>query len=142
MKKENVLALTLGIILAASAAFAGPRFQSATSNPPQEPAAQAPGHPDALENDTALNLTQEQKDKIKSIHEDAKQQMLAVKKDTTLSADDQQAKIRQIRNDTRTQVLSVLTPDQRKTLAAEMRERQAGNANKGEKPPESAPQPQ
>jgi Spy/CpxP family protein refolding chaperone len=89
--------------------------QSATAKPAS--------NPDALENDESLNLTPEQKDKIKSLREDAKSKKQDVEKDKTLTPDQQTKQIKQITKETRAQVFAVLTPEQQKIWSAEQRER-------------------
>jgi len=56
---------------------------------------------------------------------DSKSQMDAVNADSSLAADAKQAKIRQIHMSTHKQVLKVLTPDQRKQVRANMKERRS-----------------
>ena len=80
-------------------------------------------NPDAIEDDESLNLTPEQKDKIKSIREDAKKQKQDIEKDKTLTADQQTKQIKDINKQTRAQVFAVLTPEQQKAWSAEQRER-------------------
>jgi protein CpxP len=79
--------------------------------------------PDTPEMDSTLNLTDEQKEKIKTIRDDAKDQMKAMKKDTTLTDEQRQQKTKQLRMDTRKQIWAVMTPEQQKQWAQEMRER-------------------
>ena len=78
---------------------------------------------DTPENDDALHLTDEQKEKIKSIREDAKQRVLDVQKDTSLSDDVKERKVKLIRKETRAQVFAVMTPDQQQQWIAEQRAR-------------------
>jgi Spy/CpxP family protein refolding chaperone len=78
---------------------------------------------DAPENDDALHLTDEQKEKIKSIREDAKQRVLDAQKDTSLSDDVKERKVKQIRKETRAQVFAVMTPDQQRQWITEQRAR-------------------
>jgi protein CpxP len=87
------------------------RAQEATQGAGQEQAAPAPkvDRPN-------LNLTDDQKAQMKKIREDAKSQMDAVKNDTSLSADQKQAKLKQIHRDSHKEVMSMLTPEQRKTM--------------------------
>ena len=80
-------------------------------------------NPDTPEEDAALNLTDDQKSKIAAIRADNKDQMKAIKKDTTLSDSDRQTKMKELRKSTRAQVWAVLTPDQQKQWAAEERAR-------------------
>jgi len=64
----------------------------------------------------ALNLTPEQKDKMKAIRQDASAQIDAVRKDAKLSQQDRIAKIRAIRQSVMEQTKQVLTPEQRQKL--------------------------
>jgi len=95
---------------------ASSRFvQSATAKPAS--------NPDALENDESLNLTPEQKDKIKSLRDEANSKKQDIEKDKTLTPDQQTKQIKQITKETRAQVFAVLTPEQQKIWSAEQRER-------------------
>jgi Spy/CpxP family protein refolding chaperone len=77
---------------------------------------------DTPEDDATLNLTDEQKDKIKAIRDDGKQQIAALGKDSSLSDEAKQQKLKVIRKDIRRQVWGVMTPEQQKQWAAEQRE--------------------
>ncbi|HEY4950406.1 MAG TPA: hypothetical protein VIH88_08745 [Candidatus Acidoferrales bacterium] len=77
---------------------------------------------DTPEDDAALELTDEQKAQIKTIREDGKQQIAAMQKDSSLSAEAKQQKLKVIRKDIRRQVWGVMTPEQQKQWAAEQRE--------------------
>ena len=70
-----------------------------------------------------LNLTDDQKAQIKQIREGARSQADAVKNDSSLSAEQKEAKMRQIHRDSHEQVVKVLTPEQRKQMRENMRER-------------------
>ncbi len=135
MKTVNAITLTASLCLAlgfATTAFA----QQSGSGEPGSPNAAAPsnksqpaGRPtakldaEAPENDDALHLTDEQKDKIKSIREDAKQKVLDVQKDSSLSDEAKERKVREIRKETRAQVWGAMTPDQQQQWANEQRAR-------------------
>jgi Spy/CpxP family protein refolding chaperone len=114
-----LVALTL---LSSHSALTGAQ-QAPPPKPSQAPATKAPRDVDSPETDESLNLSQDQKDKIKAIRDDAQQQLLDVQKDTTLSDEAKQARIKKIRKTERAQVFGVLTPEQQKTWAAEQRER-------------------
>ena len=86
---------------------------------------------DAPENDDALHLTDEQKDKIKSIREDAKQKVLDVQKDSSLSDEAKERKVREIRKETRAQVWGAMTPDQQQQWANEQRARREARRAEG-----------
>jgi len=121
--------------------------QSGAAAPPDSAQAGSPqgGHgggagmdADTPENDPAMNLTDDQKTKIAAIRADAKDQMKAVKKDTSLTDEQRQQKMKQIHMDTRKQVWAVMTPEQQKTWAQEQRERR--QAKKAGEAPAAAPQ--
>lgn len=106
----------------ASYAYSWPQ-QAPMPKPSQTPATKAPREVDSPETDESLNLTQDQKDRIKAIRDDAQQQVLDVQKDATLTDEQKQTRIRKIRKTERAQVFGVLTPEQQKTWAEEQRER-------------------
>lgn len=124
----GALALFFALTPAARAQDTG---ASAPSTPPASGSATSPhgGHggagmdPDTPENDATLNLTDDQKAKIEAIRADAKDQLKAVKKDTTLTDDQRAQKVKDVRKDTRRQVWAVMTPEQQKAWAQEMREK-------------------
>lgn len=66
----------------------------------------------------ALDLTEEQKTKIKSILQNEKSQIKSVQEDTSLSAEQKQAKLEEDRKAARADMRAVLTPEQQKKLAA------------------------
>jgi periplasmic protein CpxP/Spy len=122
----SAMALFLGFAIQAPAQTGGAAMPPAA----QSPAASQGTHggagamdPDTPEMDSTLNLTDEQKEKIKTIRDDAKDQMKAMKKDTTLTDEQRQQKTKQLRMDTRKQIWAVMTPEQQKQWAQEMRER-------------------
>jgi Spy/CpxP family protein refolding chaperone len=93
---------------------------------------------DTPEDDAALNLTDEQKAKIKAIRDDAQQQIQAMQRDSSLSDEAKQQKLKVIRKDIRRQVWGVMTPEQQKQWAAEQRElrenKHGGGAGAASKP--------
>lgn len=96
---------------------------TAQSPKPQAGKATSKMDADAPENDDALHLTDEQKEKIKSIREDAKQRVLDIQKDTSVGDDVKERKFKQIRKETRAQVFAVMTPEQQQQWIAEQRAR-------------------
>ena len=79
---------------------------------------------------TQLNLTDEQKAKLKPILEDEGKQMQAVRGDSSLSQDQKRDKVKQIHETTNSQINDTLTPDQQKKFAAlqaQRKEHQGGN---------------
>jgi len=63
------------------------------------------------------NLTDEQKAKIKSIFESAKQKAQSVKEDKTLTDEDKKAKIRAIYQDVKNEISGLLSPEQKQKLS-------------------------
>ncbi|MCM8759923.1 MAG: hypothetical protein NC906_09170 [Candidatus Omnitrophica bacterium] len=88
-----------------------------------------------------LNLTEEQKAKIREIQKSRREQLSALQQDTTLSQEQKREKMRQIMESTQKQMDEVLTPEQRQQmekLREEMRERMKQHwkkRNQGEEKP-------
>jgi Spy/CpxP family protein refolding chaperone len=108
-----------------------PRAKAQQSTSPPSPASQPPPVASATRNqsdseypeaDDSLNLTQDQKDRMKAIRDDAALQIQAAQKDSTLTEDQKERKIRLIRKQTRAKVFAVLTPEQQKLWAQNRRE--------------------
>lgn len=66
----------------------------------------------------ALNLTDDQKTKIKPILEDESKQMQQLRGDTSASQEDRRAKFQQIHENTMSQIKPILTSDQQKKLGS------------------------
>jgi Spy/CpxP family protein refolding chaperone len=77
-----------------------------------------------------LNLTAEQKAKLKAMHEEQKPRREAITKDATLSMADKKQKLRELRKGSHEKFLAVLTPEQREKLAAHRKEMKAKRAAK------------
>lgn len=60
-----------------------------------------------------LNLTDEQKAKIKNIWQNAREQAQKIRGDTSLKPEEKRARLRELRRNTRQEIGSVLTPEQR-----------------------------
>jgi protein CpxP len=76
-----------------------------------------------------LNLSDEQKEKLKPILQDEGKQMRAVHEDSSLTPDQKRDKVKQIRQTFRPQIQAVLTPEQQekfKNLREEAREKRQG----------------
>lgn len=65
-----------------------------------------------------LNLTEDQKAKIKPILQNEVGQLKEVHNDSSLSTDQKQSKMQDIHSSAKTQINEILTPDQQKKLAA------------------------
>ena len=120
-------ALSLAL-LATSVAQTAPAPAQDTN---QAPSATAPGgtaknkaHRKAMRDEFAkLNLTDDQKAKIKSIRDDSFQKRKAIMSDTATTDEQKKAKLRSGRRDTRKQIMAVLTPEQRAQLKQDMKQR-------------------
>jgi len=95
---------------------------------------------DRLKN--ALNLSDDQKDKVLSIYQDEQKQMEALRSDTSSSREDRRSKMRQIHENTVSQIKGVLNPDQAKKFdemeqkMMEERRAQRGGGNRENAPPQ------
>ena len=123
MNRLRLLAFVFGSFFVLGIGFAPPTCQAAAAQAAAQSTAKSSSNPDAIENDDSLNLTQDQKDKIKSIREDAKKQKQDIEKDKTLTPDQQTKQIKDITKQTRAQVFAVLTPEQQKAWSDQQRER-------------------
>jgi Spy/CpxP family protein refolding chaperone len=63
-----------------------------------------------------LQLTDEQKTRIKSIVENARQQARTIRDDTSLTREQKRKQLRELRRSTRQEIGSVLTPEQREKV--------------------------
>jgi Spy/CpxP family protein refolding chaperone len=139
INKDTVLVVVCGLMLSLGCGGAA-RAQQGVASAVNHPAGAAPAggsaagsgqnagsagamNADTPEDDAALNLTDEQKAQIKTIREGGKQQIAAMAKDSSLSAEAKQQKLKVIRKDIRRQVWGVMTPEQQKQWAEEQRER-------------------
>ena len=118
MKRTFASLLPIALLFALSLAAPIRAQQSSSSTPPKDggaskpaaPAKDAPtakpyGNADSPENDPTLQLTDDQKARIKTIRDDANQQILAAEKDATLTDDQKERKIKLIRKTARAQVV-------------------------------------
>ena len=108
--------LTILMLLAAGLTFAQPSQESQTPTPDKHPGMHheesADQHLQMLSE--KLNLTDDQKAKLRPILQDQMLQMKAVREDSSLSQDDRRAKMMDIRKGTDTQIRELLDPTQQK----------------------------
>jgi protein CpxP len=124
--------LFFGYCLPASAQYGG----SQSSNPPAQSEMHQGQHGNRLEwLSKELNLTDEQKAKVKPILEDQEKQMHAIREDSSLSQDQKHEKMMQIHETTHSQINGILTPDQQKKFA-QLKEQHMGH-QKGNTPDQS-----
>lgn len=117
----------LGAILAAAIPAAALTQQSgaAGNTPQQQPSQNGSGtaaNGTAPEAQPTLNLTADQRTKIKAIHKEQMSQIQSVRNDSTLTDSEKHLKIKQIRQDSEQQIMALLTSDQQaawKDLRAE-----------------------
>lgn len=132
MKKTVMCAL-----LVAAMACGGTALYAQTQDntaPAGSPAAgrRAPMTPEQrLEHMTkALNLSDDQQQKIKPLLDSEQQQMQALRQDTSMSRDDRMAKMQQIRQSTNEQIKPILSGDQQtKWEQMQSRHMQGGGMN-------------
>jgi Spy/CpxP family protein refolding chaperone len=122
------------------------RAQSGSQPPAQDQSQAAPAAPAQHEGRMhgamqGLNLTDDQKEAMKKIHESTKAQLDAVNKDESLTADQKEAKIHQMRRGARMQMVKLLTPEQRQQMKANVRALRASRREKQQQqPPQTLPQ--
>jgi protein CpxP len=130
MKIQRILGelVSLGLV----AALAVP---AALANSQAAPASQTAGkqmgmHHDGLQAAVeSLNLTDDQKAKVKDIFADAKTKHQAVSTDASLNEEQKKAKVKELHNATMAKLNEVLTPEQQTELKSKM------EAAKAAKPP-------
>ena len=107
--------LTILILLAAGLTFAQPSQESQAPTPNKHAGMQrgesADQHLQMLSE--KLNLTDDQKAKLRPILQDQMQQMKAVREDSSLSEEQKRAKMKPIHESLHDQINAVLTPEQR-----------------------------
>lgn len=126
MKKIQML-FTVAMLCLSMVAFARPTQDAAqdTQNAQGEHRGQGRGHGAAMSPEAQLdhmsqmlNLSDDQKSKIKPIVEDQSKQMEQLKQDSSLSQEDRRAKFQQIHENTMSQIRPILNADQQKKLDA------------------------
>src|ERR1700686_4358933 len=118
------MAATAGLLAMIATPAALMAQDTPQSNPQDQAASTQPGHRHGDEL-AKLNLTDDQKAQVKKIHENMRAQMDAVKSDATLTAEQKQAKMKELHKSSHEQVKQLLTPDQRKQMKADEKERKA-----------------
>jgi Spy/CpxP family protein refolding chaperone len=89
----------------------------------------------------ALDLSEDQQQKIKPILENESTQMQSLRADTSMSQEDRMAKMKQIRENTTSQINPILNADQQKKYA-EMASHMGRGRGPGANPSAPPPQPQ
>ena len=120
MKIERMLgglaSLGLVAVLAAPLALAEPQ----AAPPPQAAGKQMGMHDKMQAAVESLNLTDDQKTKVKDIFTDAKTKRQALLSDTSLSEDQKKAKMKELHEGVMAKLNEVLTPDQQTELKSKL----------------------
>jgi Spy/CpxP family protein refolding chaperone len=131
MKIERILGGFASLGLVAALAVPVALAKSQAMPPPQAAGKEKGMHGGGLQVAVeGLNLTDEQKAKVKDIFADAKTKGQAVSSDTTLSDEQKKAKMKELHSSVMAKVNEVLTPEQQTELKSKM------EAAKAAKPPE------
>jgi Spy/CpxP family protein refolding chaperone len=120
MKIERILTglVSLGMVAALAVPLALAKSQAA---PPPQAAGKETGMRERLQTAVeSLNLSDDQKPKVKAIFADAKAKRQAVFSDTSLSDDQKKAKMKELHEGTLAKLNDVLTPDQQTELKSKM----------------------
>ena len=145
MRKTGMLALG-ACLLSALVGFgqAPPAGQPPAAQPaagPQQPGQRARMRRDWVEDrlermSRRLNLTDEQKAKIRPILQDEQKQMKALREDASVSQEQRREKARQIRNSNQRQIDEILTPEQKEKRKEMWQKARKGRRPRGEQPPQ------
>lgn len=137
-----IVALVAGNLLAWNVALRAadtntPPAKPAPGGPPpgQRPAGMMRGGPNLDQLAQQLNLTDDQKAKVKSVLEARDKKVSELRGDTSLSQEDRRAKMQSIREENTAQMKAILTPEQfDKWQQMAQRGRRPGPPPGGEKP--------
>jgi periplasmic protein CpxP/Spy len=88
-----------------------------------------------------LNLTDEQKTKVKPILDEQTKQMHATQEDSSLTQEQKHDKMKQIHETTHSQINDILTPEQQKKFAALKEQQKEHREGNKESPSEQPKQP-
>jgi Spy/CpxP family protein refolding chaperone len=110
--------VSLGMVAALAVPWARAKSQAASSH---QAAGREMGMRDRLQAAVeSLNLTDDQRAKVKDVFADAKTKRQAVFSDTSLSDDQKKAKMKELHEGTLAKVNDVLTPEQQTELKSKM----------------------
>jgi Spy/CpxP family protein refolding chaperone len=88
-----------------------------------------------------LNLTDDQKAKVKPILDEQTKQMRAMQEDSSLTQDQKREKMKQLHQTTHSQINEILTPEQQKKFAALKEQQKEHHEGSKESPSEQPKQP-
>ena len=139
-----VLAVTIGLTAVA-------QTSSTTTPPPQAPAQSQGGSTGNVSQDRAqaqgedenpLNLTDEQRQKLRPIIADETRQMDAARNDSSLTQEQKVTKINQIRDEASPKIKAILTPEQLQKLADMQQKARQQQPDHKSAPPNDSQKPQ
>lgn len=145
MKKKLIVSAIAGALLMATGAIAQDQSSTSAATQQQQQQQKAEGHrgrhgdrkmdPQARLDrmSKALNLTDDQKAKIKPILDNEQQQMQALKSDTSTAKQDRRAKAMEIHKNTMDQIRPILNSDQQAKLDQRMQHMKDRAAKRGHK---------
>lgn len=129
MKIERVLGGLVSLGVAAALAVALAPANSQATPAPQAAAKEMKMHHEGLEAAVqSLNLTDDQKAKVKDIFADAKSKHQAISSDASLSEEQKKAKTKELHSATMAKLNEVLTPDQQTELKTKMENAKSAKA--------------
>lgn len=111
--------IALATFLCSAVAVIPAKAQDAAPQPAPQAEGQPGGRADQMQArqlemlTKKLNLTADQQSQVKSIQQDTRQQMMALRDDTSLSQDQRQSKMMDIRKSSQDKIRSVLTDEQK-----------------------------
>lgn len=116
MKIETIMCGLVSLGMVAALAIPAVSTKAAAKARPQAAAAGHPMKDKLQEAVNELNLTDDQKAKVKDIFADAKSKREAVWNDASLTDDQKKVKMKELHADTKAKVNDLLTPEQRTQL--------------------------
>ena len=145
MRKTWTMTLAAGLVSMTTLGFAGgmpPQEPTAPSNPPNQGGAPSgrPGRAGIVENrlenlSKQLNLTNEQKEKIRPLLQHEVERIRQVRNNSNLTQAEARSRMEMIRRNTNQRIAEILTPEQKKRWREMRQERQGGNPEGGQTGP-------
>jgi Spy/CpxP family protein refolding chaperone len=120
MKIERMLGGLVSLGIAAALAVPGALAQSQAASTPQTAGKEMGMHGGLEAAVQSLNLTDDQKAKVKDIFADAKTKKQALSSDASLSEEQKKAKMKELHSATMGKLNEVLTPEQQTELKSKM----------------------
>jgi periplasmic protein CpxP/Spy len=146
--KRLMVGVLGGALLVSAGVFAQDQASGAASQDQQQKGQKWGGHDHKMADPQArldrmskkLNLTDDQKAKIKPILDNEAQQMKALKSDTSTAKQERRAKAMEIRKSSMDQIRPMLNSDQQAKLDQQMQNLKEHRAKRGQQKPSATPQ--